>query len=103
MTTPMQRLWTAVLLENVRVAVGSPDAASQPSHVYDYDKAEARRWIGSRDFEVVCTFAGFEPDMVRDALRSGRVTAASLILRHRHAADAQQASNRARATMEAAA
>jgi hypothetical protein len=50
---PHTRLWLAVL----ELALSDDDP----------------RWIGTRDFHMVCTLAGFDPDAVAHAYRTGRV------------------------------
>ncbi|WP_435170789.1 hypothetical protein [Falsirhodobacter sp. 1013] len=99
---PMKRLWEAVLFENIKCAVGGPNTASQHAEDYDFVKADARRWIGSPDFEIVCTLAGFDPAMVCDRVKAGRVTAADFAQRHRALADGTSLSLRADARRAAA-
>jgi hypothetical protein len=50
MTAPESQLWRAILAHALHDAAKGKDAG----------------WIGSRDFEIVCTFAGLDPDAVRD-------------------------------------
>lgn len=41
---------------------------------------QAAAWLGgnSRDFQMICTFAGLNPDAVREAFHAGKLTEARL-------------------------
>ena len=67
-TRAMRRLWQAVLGENLTLALGgsvSAIGAGKPHPARD----AARRWIGGRDFDLVCAFAGYDPDVAREWYR----------------------------------
>ncbi len=60
-TAPAQNcanLWLAVLLEEIRTVLNERVADRHA------DRARARNWFGSPDFEVVCLMAGLEPEYV---------------------------------------
>ncbi|WP_371398894.1 hypothetical protein [Marinovum algicola] len=60
----LRRLWRAVLGEQLKLALGGANRlASLAAHADD--AAAARAWIGTADFEIVCTWAGYDPDVVR--------------------------------------
>ncbi|MEY4863780.1 MAG: hypothetical protein RLZ51_1875 [Pseudomonadota bacterium] len=61
-----QQLWRRVVLQAVRDALVLTLPAKDPA--VKRDRREARAWIerGGKDFQEVCTLAGFEPDVVRD-------------------------------------
>lgn len=67
-------LWASVLLEQVRLAgVVCPTSVDKQ---LDIDRA--RKWLGSRDFHIVCDLAGVDGGAVFERLRpmlvaSGRV------------------------------
>lgn len=52
-------------------------------------RIDARYWFDhcGRDFELVCTLAGFDPEAVRDAYRSGKINYEA-VLYHRSAMEA---------------
>ncbi|MFW5881456.1 MAG: hypothetical protein ACOCTP_02945 [Roseicyclus sp.] len=52
--TGERTLWAEVLLAALR----------------DAEKGRDAGWIGTRDFRLVCTFAGLDPDAVADRLAS---------------------------------
>lgn len=72
---PMRRLWRAVLGEQLKLALGGADRLMS-SHGRRFDRDRAVDWIGTRDFEMVCTFAGFDPDMVREICAARRADSA---------------------------
>ncbi|MCA1775124.1 MAG: hypothetical protein LC676_05810 [Loktanella sp.] len=53
---PATKLWQAVLEVALSDAQHRGDGA----------------WIGTKDFRMVCTLAGFDPEAVADAFRAGR-------------------------------
>ena len=53
MRGPESQLWRAILAHAL----------------HDAAKGKDTGWIGSRDFEIVCTFAGLDPDAVRDRFK----------------------------------
>ena len=65
-TTPEQTLWQEVLLRAARDAT-----APRPSRERD----QAQQWFqeGGRDFRLVCSLAGLDPDGVRECYLSGRL------------------------------
>lgn len=71
-TTPEQRLWQAVLAQAINDATRE-SASRMEDRVA---MLEARAWLdrGGHDFRRCCTFAGLDPDAVRDAWRAGRLT-----------------------------
>ncbi|MGK7663356.1 MULTISPECIES: hypothetical protein [unclassified Marinovum] len=68
----LRRLWRAVLGEQLKLALGGTNRLAYAS-AHAGDAAAARDWIGSVDFEIVCTWAGYDPDVVREqvAARAG--------------------------------
>ncbi|WP_283638087.1 hypothetical protein [Marinovum algicola] len=60
----LRRLWRAVLGEQLKLALGGANRLAYLAAHAD-DAAAARVWIGTVDFEIVCTWAGFDPDVVR--------------------------------------
>ena len=56
---PEARLWHAVLAHALTDAAKGTDAG----------------WIGSRDFEIVCTFAGLDPQAVAERFDPDRFRA----------------------------
>lgn len=68
-----QRLFQAVLLEMWRVALHlSFDKCT------DYERAEARRWFGTTDFDLVCLFAGVDADAMLARFRAARARLSQL-------------------------
>lgn len=69
MVAPMQheakacrQLWMMVLLTAVRDLVnGAPEGLA--AH-------QVRSWIGTSDFAIVCSLAGFNPDLVKAKMRA---------------------------------
>lgn len=41
----------------------------------DLKRQQAHRWLSgvSKDFSMVCSLAGFDPDFIRDAYRAGKI------------------------------
>lgn len=60
-----QSLWLAVIRQCLKDALMSNWKPSSETSSIEVD--EARRWFseGSRDFRLVCDFAGLDPDWVR--------------------------------------
>lgn len=81
-TTPEQRLWQAVLAQAIN------DATRESASSADDRRAmlEARAWLdrGGYDFQRCCTFAGLDPDAVREAWRAGRLTHVGSTTNHAH-------------------
>lgn len=79
-TTPEQRLWQAVLAQAINDA--TRESASSPED--RRAMLEARAWLdrGGHDFRRCCTFAGLDPDAVRDAWRAGRLTHVGSVKNH---------------------
>ena len=71
-TTPEQRLWQAVLAQAINDATRESASSAEDRRAMP----EARAWLdrGGHDFRRCCTFAGLDPDAVRDAWRAGRLT-----------------------------
>lgn len=61
-----QQLWRRVILQAVRDALVLKLPPKDPS--VKAARREARAWIerGGKDFQEVCTLAGYNPDRVRD-------------------------------------
>ena len=61
----MQRLWLAVLVENVNVALGF---GARSSRVFrkraDLSQKSAELWLGSEDFDIICDLVGIDPAIV---------------------------------------
>lgn len=66
--TPEKKLWQAVLIVAIRDAMLS--VSSQNSRT---NKEYADRWLRDcgRDFRVVCTLAGMDPEFVSERYRAG--------------------------------
>ncbi len=69
--SPERALWQTVLLTAIEDAM-LPERCSES---YNRAKVDADRWIrlGRKDFRAVCSYAGFDPDHVRDAYLAGRI------------------------------
>ena len=67
--SPWRALWQTVLLTAIEDAM-LPERRSES---YNRAKVDADRWIrgGGKDFRAVCSYAGFDPDHVRDAYLAG--------------------------------
>ena len=52
-------LWAAVLM-NEWACVFTPRAIMDDEH----DRARAKKWFGGKDFQMVCTLAGVEPEFI---------------------------------------
>jgi hypothetical protein len=53
-----QAIWLAVLSDGVNCALGKALVLS------DADQQDAIDWLGSKDFEEVCGYAGADPEQV---------------------------------------
>lgn len=62
-TRALRRLWQAVLGEALTLALGGSVSAIGAGKPHP-ERDAARRWIGGRDFDLVCAFAGYDPDVV---------------------------------------
>ena len=69
--SPDRALWQTVLLTAIDDAM-HPERRSES---YNRAKVDADRWVrgGGKDFRAVCSYAGFDPDHVRDAYLAGRI------------------------------
>lgn len=56
-------LWVAVLVQGLTDACGKFLWSSKKNEGYRQD---ALKWIGSKDFNLVCEFAGWESHQVKD-------------------------------------
>jgi hypothetical protein len=67
--SPYRALWQTVLLTAIE------DALLAERRTYNRAKRDADQWIrrGAKDFRAVCSYAGFDPDHVRDAYLAGRI------------------------------
>ena len=67
--SPERALWQTVLLTAIE------DALLPERRTYNRAKVDADRWIrgGGKDFRAACSYAGFDPDHVRDAYLAGRI------------------------------
>ena len=67
--TAERRLWCAVVNQAVTEALWPrPIKNGGSSGISHLDKHLARRWLGSRDFRLVCSLAGYDPDFIMDAI-----------------------------------
>ena len=70
-----RELWASVLLTAFNDAAGpvDPDTVTSQRRA---DQRAARRWLdhGGRDFRLVCSLAGVDPDAVRENWLSGKIT-----------------------------
>ena len=64
-------LWQTVLIHGIKDAL-----EGQIREVVTYDHRRADAWIRDfrHDFRLVCNLAGFDPEFVRDAYISGRIS-----------------------------
>lgn len=62
-----RRMYQAVLLEMWRTAL-----ELVRDKVGEFERAAARRWFGTADFDLVCQFAGVDPDVVLQRYRAAR-------------------------------
>jgi len=60
-----RRLFLAVLVQAARDLL-----AGTWHHGAALERYKVRQWLGSRDFRVVCTHAGWNPDVVEQAMRA---------------------------------
>ncbi len=69
--SPERALWQTVLLTAIEDAM-LPERRSER---YNRAKMDADRWIrcGGKDFRAACSYAGFDPDHVREVYLSGRI------------------------------
>ena len=69
--SPERALWQTVLLTAIEDAM-LPERCSES---YNRAKVDADRWVrgGGENFRAVCSYAGFDPDHVRDAYLAGRI------------------------------
>lgn len=67
----LRRLWRAVLGEQLKLVLGGTDRLAY-SKSRAGDRAAAHDWMGSADFEIVCTWAGYDPDVVREIVQARR-------------------------------
>lgn len=81
-TTPEQRLWQAVLAQAINDATRESASREEDRRAM----LEARAWLdrGGYDFQRCCTFAGLDPDAVREAWRAGRLTHVWSTTNHAH-------------------
>lgn len=76
-------LWAAVLTEQIRLAAGGAPRATDCTGLSPVGRRRlrdsAQTWLASRDFEIVCAYAGVDPEYMRDGalrmIRSGRMLA----------------------------
>ena len=60
-------LWASVLMANLR------ESRFTNRRSYNaVENARSQSWLGSRDFQIVCAYAGFDPETVEQAARNGR-------------------------------
>lgn len=81
-----QKLYQAVLLQAVRDLVPRGDVnGTAEKRRFSNEHIVARKWFedADEDFQMVVTFAGFDPDKVHEAYRSGALLRAAETLRAR--------------------
>lgn len=68
--TPERHIWQEVLVRALMDAMGRDSL----------DKMQAHNWLTtpSRDFNEVCSLAGFDPSFIRKSYVTGRISYASL-------------------------
>lgn len=68
--TPERQLWQGVLVRALMDAMGRDNL----------DRMHAHNWLTtpSRDFNEICSLAGFEPSFIRKSYISGRISYATL-------------------------
>ena len=78
---PERVLWQTVLLTAIEDAM-LPERRSES---YNRAKMDADRWIrgGGKDFRAVCSYAGFDPDHVREAYLAGRIRVVATLVGRR--------------------
>jgi hypothetical protein len=79
--SPWRALWQTVLLTAIEDAM-LPERRSES---YNRAKMDSDRWIrcGGKDFRAVCSYAGFDPDHVRDAYLAGRIRVVATLVGRR--------------------
>ena len=84
-----RRLFGAVLIRGIRDALSDTPRASVHEGTRLLEKDAATNWIvrNTKDFREVCDMAGFDPDFVRDAFMSGKITKHSFVRRPTYSAD----------------
>ena len=77
--SPERALWQTVLLTAIE------DAMLPERRTYNRAKRDADQWIrrGAKDFRAVCSYAGFDPDHVRDAYLAGRIRVVATLVGRR--------------------
>lgn len=76
--TPEKRLWQQVVLQAVLDATHANDGENSPEQFRA--TRDARRWIegNGRDYQRVCSLAGIDHEMIRDAFMAGRINRKAL-------------------------
>jgi len=79
--SPYRALWQTVLLTAIEDAM----LLERRSESYNRAKVDAERWIrgGGENFRAVCSYAGFDPDHVRDAYLAGRIRVVATLVGRR--------------------
>jgi hypothetical protein len=75
--TPERQMWQEVVLQAF-MDIGGRNLSTSPGSE-EMDRRNAMNWPGSRDFHMVCTWAGIDPDFLFDAYRSGRLDPLDLV------------------------
>lgn len=80
-----QTLWRFVLAEAVRNSEGRIAGNNMSDYSAEALVRRSRAWFegNSKDFQLTCEFAGFEPSRVRRAWKNGTLDADALIWNHR--------------------
>lgn len=67
-----RELWQAVLMRAIEDAVQGVPVDGRSSERREFETQEARRFLTrpSADLDLVCTFAGVDPEAVRERMRA---------------------------------
>ena len=100
-----RRLFGAVLICGIRDALSDTPRASAHEGGWQIQRDAAVNWIvrDTKDFREVCDMAGFDPDFIRDAFMSGKITKQSFERRPTYSADKldlKKAQNRGKVKQE---
>ena len=88
-TEAARRLFGAVLICGIRDALSDTPRANVYEGGWQVQRDAAVNWIvrDTKDFREVCDMAGFDPDFIRDAFMSGKITKKSFEKRRMHWAE----------------
>ncbi len=84
-----RRLFGAVLICGIKDALSDVPRTSEGAGGWQVQKDASTNWItrNSKDFQEVCELAGLDPEFIRDAFMSGKITKKSFEKRRMHWAE----------------